>query len=251
MTQIHWATSTKEAFLLNHTVNIWKIDYSTFSGEEETGIQILNTQEQIRAQKFHFQTDRKRFRVTRALLKIILSQITGKNPADITFSYNQHGKPYLEDNLNINFNVSHSGNTGLIAISDLGPLGTDVEKYRNRIDTDKMARRFFSEQEQEAFLKIADRQKLQGFFYGWTRKEALIKALGLGLAMPLKSFDVTLTPGQPARLLDIRHKDEQARDWTIKDIHLAGEYAAAFAVKAKDFNYNFWSPSGLIQFNSY
>jgi 4'-phosphopantetheinyl transferase len=246
MTRIHWADLTENAFFLNHTVNIWKIDYKSFSGDEKQWLHILNNQEQTRAQKFHYQADRKRYRVTRALLKIILSRISGNNPVDISFSYNNHGKPYLKNTQKISFNVSHSGDLGLIAVSDLTLLGIDVEKYRKRIDPNRMAKRFFSMSEQKELSLLSDNHILEGFFNGWTRKEAVIKALGLGLAMPLRNFDVTLTPGQPARLLNIRHQDEKVQDWTINNIPMDGDYAAAYAVKARDFTHNFWTISGLI-----
>jgi len=245
MTHIHWADLTENAFILNHTVNIWKIDYRAFS-EEKQWLNILNNQEQTRAQKFHYQTDRKRYLVTRALLKLILSKITGNNPAEISFSYNNHGKPYLENTGKTSFNVSHSGDLGLIAVSDLTLLGIDVEKFRRRINPKRMAKRFFSTSEQEELAGLTDSSILEGFFNGWTRKEAVIKALGLGLAMPLRNFDVTLTPGQPARLLNIRHQDEKVQDWTINNIPMDGDYAAAYAVKARDFTHNFWAISGLI-----
>ena len=246
MQYVSWSSLSKEAFILSKSVHIWKIEYAAFSGEEEKIQRVLNNNEIARANKFHYPIDRKRYSVTRALLKIILGNVINKDPLDIDFTYNAHGKPLLKNHTTVYFNVSHSAELGLIAVSDLPCLGVDIEKHRTRIDCVKLAKRFFSENEQISFLKLADSQKTEGFFYGWTRKEALIKALGLGLAMPLKNFDVKLEPGSNAELLNIRYKSEHSADWTIKNIVLDNDYAAAYAVKARDFNDSFWSSAGLI-----
>lgn len=248
MASIEWASPTKQSYILKNTIHIWKIEYSDFSGDESVLLKVLTDDELKRADKFHYKIDRKRYTVTKAFLKIILSKILSVNPVEIRFALNAHGKPKLIKPADVHFNISHSGNMGMIAVTDVAAIGVDVERYRERMTAGKAAKRFFSEKEVADFLELPEDQKLKGFFNCWTRKEAFIKALGLGLAMPLRDFDVTLKPGEKVKLTDIRKINETATDWTLKPIPLEIEYAAAFAIKSKSFEDYYWDAQNLVHF---
>ena len=240
MADFNWANATQKSFILNNTIHIWKINYSDFDNEESALLNNLSKQETNRANKFYFSIDKKRYLLTRALLKNILSRITDTPARQLHFKFNEHGKPYLESFKHIYFNISHSGDIGLLAVTDCAAIGIDVEQYRKRLQLREIAERFFSKYETDILLNLPDNQKISAFFSCWTRKEAFIKALGLGLTLPLKNFDVTLQPAEKAKLVEIRHKNEKAADWTLKDIPLENDYAAAYAVKFKDFKENYW-----------
>ncbi|HED10543.1 MAG TPA: 4'-phosphopantetheinyl transferase superfamily protein, partial [Caldithrix abyssi] len=124
--------------------------------------------------------------------------------------------------------------------SPLAPVGVDIEHFRKETTTVKIAERFFSNKEVQAFLALNDEQREEGFFNAWTRKEAFIKAAGLGLSMPLHSFDVTLTPGQEARLLDVRHPGYQAGDWLLRALPVSPPYAGAFCIKHRAPRLRLW-----------
>lgn len=241
-----WAHPAKDSYILNKSIHIWKINYPDFSGKQKILLEILNNTEKERSDKFHFKTDRKRYITTKALLKIILAQTLSTEPGQINFEFNKYGKPLIKNSNSPHFNVSHSADIGIIAITDVASIGVDVEKYRKRMNSPKVAKRFFSEKEAKAFLSLPHEQRLQGFFNCWTRKEAFIKALGLGLAMPLRDFDVTLKPGEETILEHVIRNGEHAEDWTLKNIPLENDYAAAFAVKAKIFRDYYWSAGNLI-----
>lgn len=246
MEKISWISPTDDTFLIKNNLHIWKIVYPEINFKSNPISNVLHHDEIERANKFYFETDRKRFIVTRAFLKIIMAKILKISPNDIHFSFNKHGKPELEQNIPIHFNISHSGDIGLIAVSDQGPVGIDVERYRKTMTSGKVAKRFFSADEVDTFLSLPEYQRQEGFFNCWTRKEAFIKALGLGLAMPLSNFSVTLKPGIPAQLLSVTHNNEKASDWLLKDIHMENNYAAAYAIKAKKFEEYYWLTNNLF-----
>ena len=125
------------------------------------------------------------------------------------------------------FNLSHSQGLGLLAVSGEHRLGVDVEALRESVDYANIARRFFAPAEVEELLALPIEQQPQAFFTCWTRKEAYIKGLGQGLAVPLDRFTVSLTPGQPPRLSD----SAGTGDWRLFEIEPGGGFIAALAVE--------------------
>ena len=108
-------------------------------------------------------------------------------------------------------------------------VGVDIEQIRGLRDMQSIAGRFFcSEEATELMSLIADQREL-GFYLCWTRKEAYIKAMGDGLSARLDSFRVTLRPGQPARFIHLADGSSSAEEWTLHDLQLAPNYAAALA----------------------
>lgn len=241
MAYIQWEEADESAYQLDHSVHIWKIFFSDYSNEEAFYSKILSHAELARSSRFHFQIDSIRYKVSRVVAKVLLSKVLSIKPSNIELQLNDYGKPKLiAKSNNIFFNVSHSANLGLIAITDIGPIGIDVERYRKKMLAEKFARRFFSESEVKEYLDLPHGQKEEGFFNCWTRKEAFIKALGLGLAMPLKDFDVTLTPGEVSQLIEVRNRKEQAAGWLLKNIPLKEDYAAAFSINANNVQEKYW-----------
>jgi len=103
----------------------------------------------------------------------------------------------------LRFNQSHSGEYALVAVAQCGEVGVDLECDRQLPDLEEMADRSFSAAERVVFHALPANDRLEAFFNCWTRKEAFLKALGDGLVRPLDNFEVSLTPGQPAKLLQI------------------------------------------------
>ena len=140
----------------------------------------------------------------------------------------------------LEFNLSHSGDFALIAVTQAHKVGVDVECIRSDIELESMARRFFSPIEVSELMSLLADQRLVGFFNCWTRKEAYIKAHGLGLSLPLDSFDVSLTPGEPAILRATRPDAEEAARWTIIPLEVAPGYSAAVSFLGKDLDLRLW-----------
>lgn len=241
MTLVNWKKPDTNAFILDSNIHIWHFEFSAFKDDLDLYEKVLSNDEIKRADKFYFKIDRKRYIVTRSILRIIISKINRVPPQEIIFKFNEYGKPQLSAPVSgIYFNSSHSGNKGMTAITDIAEVGIDVEQHRKNMATEKIAKRFFSSKEVEEFTALQNNSKQTGFFNGWTRKEAFIKALGLGLAMPLKNFDVSLTPQKKVQIYGIRRINEIPENWTLLDIPIQSTYSAALAIKSQMYTVYYW-----------
>jgi 4'-phosphopantetheinyl transferase len=188
----------------------------------------LPPDERARADRFHFARDRRRFCVAHAALRAILGRHLGQPPAEVALRSGTYGKPALGTSRSpIEFNLSHAGEYALVALTLGAPLGVDIEQIRPIDDIRLLAAHTFSPAELALLERCPPDQYDQAFFNCWTRKEAVIKALGLGLHCPLDSFDVACLPGEPARILRAPPGDEQ---WTLAELAAPAGYAAAVVV---------------------
>jgi 4'-phosphopantetheinyl transferase len=129
----------------------------------------------------------------------------------------------------LRFNLSHSHEVALLAVTLDAELGVDVEHIRADFASEDVARRFFSRAEVEVFNALPKEEQVAAFFRCWTRKEAYIKAIGKGLSQALDAFDVTLAPGMQAALL--RAEEDDAERWLMRDVDVGEGYAGALAVE--------------------
>ena len=176
----------------------------------------LDMAEQVRAARFHFAHDRSRFIAGRGQLRAILAAYAGTAPRGISFAYGDAGKPYLAATAAgqpVQFNLSHCGGSALLAITRDDPVGVDIEAVRALPDAAEVAKAQFSPAEHAAWRQLPSDQRADGFFACWTRKEAVVKALGGGLSIPLDSFEVSVDPAGPARLISI--DDGDAAHWSL------------------------------------
>jgi 4'-phosphopantetheinyl transferase len=190
----------------------------------------LSADERQRAERFMFDRDRDRFIVARARLRQLLAARLDVRPESVELVYGHHGKPALGGRFadsGWRFNVSHSGQFAVHALSRSREIGVDIEAVRALRDSDDIAARFFSPRENAAYQALDPRDKPIGFFNCWTRKEAFIKALGDGLYHPLDRFDVSLTPGEPARILRVGDTPGEACGWRLESFFPAPGFVAA------------------------
>src|SRR2546425_2209742 len=194
----------------------------------------LSDGERQRASRFAFDRDRRRFVVTRARLRQLLGVRLGMRPDSVELVYGERGKPALARGYagsDLRFNVSHSDDVAVYAFSSGGKIGCAVEAVRVIRDADDIAACFFSRHENEAYLALDWRDKPRGFFNCWTRKEAFIKALGDGLYHPLERFDVSLAPGEPARILRVENTPGDCCGWHMESFSPALGFVAAGVVE--------------------
>jgi 4'-phosphopantetheinyl transferase len=187
--------------------------------------EVLADDEIERAARFVRPSHRDRYIAGRAEMRRILGLETGRDPRDIRFRYGPNGKPSIDGGPE--FNLSHSSALAILGVSRDGPLGIDIEKPRQIEDS--VARHHFSPTEYADLNRMPAGDWLEGFYRCWTRKEAVIKASGLGLSMPLDSFDVSLVPDEPARLNRIEGDDPAA--WCLAHFEPAPEWAGALAAR--------------------
>lgn len=197
---------------------------------------LLSEDEMQRAARFHFEKDRRRFQVGRARLRQLLGQRLGVAAQSVEFRYGVHGKPSLSDaqftRVPLRFNLSNSQETAVAVLDTGGDVGIDVELIRILPDRDELARRNFSPGEQAEYFALPEAQRTEAFFNAWTRKEAFIKALGLGLHCPLDSFDVSLRLGEPAQLLRVGEQPGDQSGWRLVNFSPAPGFAAALVTAA-------------------
>ena len=163
--------------------------------------ELLSADETERARRFAFERDRRRYIVARARLRQLLGERLGTAPESLRFVYEPHGKPALARRAgqrDVRFNLSHCGEIAAYAFAEGREVGVDIEEVRELPDADQLALRFFSRRERAAYLRLPRRERPRGFFNCWTRKEAFVKALGVGLSHSLEGCDVALTSFEPA-----------------------------------------------------
>jgi 4'-phosphopantetheinyl transferase len=212
-------------------------------------IQTLSTEERTRADHFCFERDRKSFIVRRGLLRTILGFYLNVAPSRLRFRCAKDGKPELMDisgKESVHFSLSHSEGAALFGFARDREIGVDIEYMRDISEMDQIAEQFFSIKENEVFRSLPKSQKREAFFRGWTCKEAFIKALGEGLSRPLDGFDVSLVPGEPAKLLGIEGDSKEASRWSIQELKPALGFATALAVEGNNLAFRCWQWSNLL-----
>ena len=224
-------------------LHVWIVDLRRVVTLDEQLGSVLSEDELQRSRRFRFSRDRRRFLVARSFLRTLIGKYLVVHPRSIRFEYNHFGKPSLPGE-NLSFNLSHSKNLILYGLAQHEALGVDVERINSDFGTQKIAKRFFSPHEIEELNCLPVDQQVIGFFNCWTRKEAFIKALGHGLSIPLKSFDVTLAPLEPARILAIRMAHQMGDGWKLYSIEPAPGYVGAICAKEPDRRLRFFHYQG-------
>jgi 4'-phosphopantetheinyl transferase len=218
------------AELTSGEVRVWRV---ALDQPSRPLLELLSTDERSRAERFVFDLDRDRFIVSRATLRRLLARSLGVVPSSITFQQGQHGKPALATFAELRFNVSHSGDRGLVALAVGREVGVDIERVRTSVNPLEIAARFFSPVERAALEALSPADRRDAFFACWTRKEAYLKALGLGLSLPLDSFDVEVRPSVPAALLRTGHDSYAINRWSMYSLTVDPGYAASLVVEGR------------------
>lgn len=172
-------------------VDVWKVHIARAPHDDLA--QVLTAAERAHAARYVQQRDRDRFISVRAWLRRLLGAYLDESAAALTFEIAKHGKPALVGHGGpdgLRFNVSHSGEFGLIAVCRGREVGVDVEEIRHDFDVIELGRTCFSLREHEELCACAPNARVERFFQLWTAKEACIKALGGGLSIPLQDFTV-------------------------------------------------------------
>lgn len=241
-----WMPPPRVLSLSAAEVHLWRGSLDASPAVVRRCAACLADDETERAGRFHFDDDRHRFTVGRAFLRHVLARYMNLAPAAVRFDYSRFGKPSLSaahPAAGLSFNLSHAAGLALLAVTRRREIGVDVEKIRPDFPSDEIARRFFSAHEVAVLETIPLAAMPVAFFNCWTRKEAYIKGRGEGLSIPLGSFDVTLRPGEPARLLADRRDPAAVEQWALKSFEPAEGYvgAVAIAVRGSRYRYYHWT----------
>jgi 4'-phosphopantetheinyl transferase len=242
-----WVEPPKNLIISDPEVHVWRAYLNVTNSRLEEYEKILSNDETDRANRYHFQKDKNHFIAARGALRTILGLYLRKAPSDIRFFYNKYHKPFLKGEVSeLRFNISHSAWVALYAIALKRDVGIDIEKINPTMADMQVAENFFSNREvMELQLLPKQKQKL-AFFNCWTRKEAYIKAKGMGLSIPLKTFDVTLIPGEPAALIHSMEDEQEISRWSMVSLIPENGYTAALAITGKNNKIKYWQWSWKV-----
>jgi 4'-phosphopantetheinyl transferase len=215
-------------------VHIWSVDLNPSAERVETLGRSLSQDEWDRANRFRFDRHRRQYIVGRGALRTLLAAYAGTRPELVRFTYGPRGKPFLEGSGELQFNLSNSDEMALVGFVRGREIGVDIEYLKPMPDCEQISERFFSESERVVLRGVSKELKEETFFNCWTRKEAYLKAVGEGLAAPLDSFDVTLAPGEPPRMLTLRGDAAAASRWWLEHFRLSPEYIGALALERQE-----------------
>ena len=229
--------------LAEDAVHVWAASLDVNRDAVTNLASILSDAERERAVAFKFEHLRNRFVVCRGLLRVLLGGYLKCAPGQIEFVYSERGKPGLSpasDARSLEFNVSHSDGMALLAFTRLGAVGVDIERLRAMKDPEGLVTRFFSAREREQFQTVASEERQSAFFNLWTRKEAWLKATGLGIAGELNKVEVTFLPQEPVQFFGVPAGHGTAQEWSLFDLRPAAEYVGALAIQSRDVQLQCW-----------
>jgi 4'-phosphopantetheinyl transferase len=197
------------------SLDLWYVNLDVTADALYCFGQWLSCDELARAERFHSDLHRARYIVGRATLRRVLADRVGCSPAAIRLSYGTNGKPMLESSRgHVEFNLAHSGGDAVIALADGAAVGVDIELLRPIADLESLAHLVFSDAEL-CELELAP-DLVSAFLNGWTRKEAYVKALGMGFTAPLREITVSLS--DRAALFSTGLRDQSASYWRLLSV---------------------------------
>ncbi|WP_414620717.1 4'-phosphopantetheinyl transferase family protein [Calothrix sp. CCY 0018] len=235
-----WLKAPTNIELLFNEVHVWRENLDNAIPFLDDLTRILSEDELVRAKRFHFEQHRQRFIAARGILRNILGRYLNIEASKIKFGYEARGKPFLDQNFhenNLKFNVSHSQDFALYAVSLNNSIGVDLECINSTTDVVSLAQRFFAPSEFAVIESAPQEQQQQLFFRYWTCKEAYLKATGTGLK-DLQKVEISLTLEQPAELMipNIPNSGE----WSLLEIKPFSNCAGAIAVAGTNLQFKYW-----------
>ena len=223
-----WCSFLPNRLLAQEEIHVWLVGLEDADICLESCADCLSSAERDRAARFKFARDRKRYLIAHGALRSILATYLGVDAAAVDFDSGPAGKPKLAQNLagsELEFNLSHSGEVALIAVTRGEEIGVDVERIREDFAFKPIAQRFFTANEVAALQELPVDLQREAFYKCWTSKEALLKAKGTGLSGSLDEVQIVLTTGAGVRIT------LAAGEWSLAELSSIGGYAAALAAK--------------------
>ena len=195
-------------------VHVWLFDLDGSGQSIPEWERLLSGDETIRSKLFRFERDRLRFVARRGILRQLLGQYTGLDPAQIAYHINPYGKLSLPSHP-LQFNISGCQERVAFAFALENEVGVDLEQIHPIPELDRIAERWFSPAEWAGMSALAPGMRMEAFFHIWTQKEAFLKARGEGLYLQLSDFSVSVDPKKVDSLLSINCASEDASHWKM------------------------------------
>jgi 4'-phosphopantetheinyl transferase len=216
-------------------------------GADESDHALLPADERWRAAEIIVPQVRRRFIAGRAALRRVLARRLGVSPSTVAFEYGPHGKPMVAGHPELHFNLSHSGDTALVAVTALAEVGIDYERLRDRPRLPDVAQRFFAPDEFERVADAAPEAREAIFLRYWTRKEAVLKATGRGMGVDTRAIDVGLDTCRATLRVDFDARELALCDLDPDDGGFAALCLAFPAGAARPFAVHWIEPAGALR----
>ena len=188
-----------------------ELNFSKYSVEKF--YHLLSLEERQRVESYPFFKEQRRFVISRGVLRIVLSQWLKNSPQQIAINTRAAGKPEVEG---VHFNLSHTDEKMILAISPDGPVGVDLEKRDSKAWSEEAEELLFSSQEMKRAFMMSSENRIDYFLSVWTKKEAWLKGIGCGISSDLKQFDT------------------ENSDWHFTSLPVENSYIASLATSTKD-----------------
>lgn len=219
--------------LNNSSIHLWQADQADYSAEQLQAecLPWLSEKELLRYQRYQFASSKQEYLAGQMLIRTVLSEYVDVAPSDWEIAQFENGKPFIvmpELAEPIHFNLSHSGDRLILAVSRHAWTGVDIESIKAKRRIEQIAVRHFSSAELEQLSSLGEDEKLLRFYEFWTLKEAYIKARGTGLKQSLQSFGFEL--GKSELEFWIEQAEEPAEAcWQFWQLHAGTDYCLALA----------------------
>ena len=234
---IKWSSGATALFKPGKSIEIWQVNTAAFEADTSGFLNLLDHEELLKSAKFHFKKDSLSYIISHGALRLLLGKYLQKEPSSLTFDRALNGKPFLNGEPDLHFNISHSGERTLIAIAN-SEVGADVEKINTDFDFSSLLSGNFS-QDEISYIQTGQEAH---FFKLWTRKEALAKLRGKGL-----DDDLHLLPANDGLNVVSTALVPATGNLLINSFKLNGDYYCSIAGEAHveqlsfyDFNYAFY-----------
>ena len=198
----------------------------------------LDAGERHRATRLVRERDRQHYVLTHGGLRAVLSRYLGVSPGLVALGHTETGKPFVTRDIRthsvLTFNLSHAHGRALIAVSNAQEVGVDLELVRSDVDAAKLSERYFTPSEHMEIMQSVDKERAIRFFRYWVAKEAVLKALGIGLR-GLTSCEIVLGTNEIEAKAQIRGSSQFPDEIRVRLLPCGKGWEAAVAAKHLDF----------------
>lgn len=202
----------------------------------EGDAEVLSASERSRFRRMRSVGKRREYLAGRSAMRRVLGPLIDMEPRDVPIESGVHGKPEIGGHDGLHFNLSHSGDRALLAVSRHGPIGVDIEVARPGRPFRRLARRFFHPAEYDWLQGLPAGDSAAGFYRLWTLKEAYLKAIGTGLTLSSRAFEVD-PESDPPRLVGTSAGQLPAEQWAMQVLPTEPGYHAALCTPAGVLDY--------------
>ena len=231
-----WISKADWTPLPKGEIDVWKFSLAL----RENDRNILSQDELERFDRTDSKPKHERKIAGRAQLRKILSLYTSTDPSEISFEYGQNQKPLLPKHSDLSFNLSHSGNMGLVAVTYSRRVGIDLEHLEAERPFSKIAERFLTKSENDFINGYPEEDRSRAFYRIWTLNEAYLKALGTGLSVSSNDFSIVPDNDRGRFLQDTKVADDPTQKWMFETIKADNSYLGALCFEDLDTATRFW-----------